>query len=600
MHGTYFGLGLQFADNGSPAIAMDSVKVLTIEVEENRLLYRLGDLRDATVEWGSAVVFTTGKTPAVTFLGNAIFEVHETDDPNKAGNLWYSGGVWKSPGINWPTNEKYDTGRWPSIAINSSGVVLEVHQHPTDDRIYYRVGSISGTKIKWAHDKGTELCDGSRPRVAMNNSGNVVIAFNTINAEVKFQVGRVLADAILRGDSFTRGGGFAPAVALTEDNIAVAVYQISTIYGTTLTQMTFRVPPDDGMVTDFDEPPNGFDTGYSPCVAAYGSRAIEAHVNASGAQALLYGTSLLLQRKQWMTDALPQIGGRLLRQLCLPASHDAGMYLGGAMSAAGKTQSLTILGQAQFGSRWFDLRPKWTLAFGICIYHGITLGPALSDVIADVRTFMLANAHELVVLNLCQFDSFDQTTYSDMVKMIRDQLDTWLYKEKPDGKRLADLRLNEFVADRGRVLIVVDDDWAIKTPEPGFWVYRKCDKSDAAKSELSAFDQYSDKTEYEQMKSDQFDKFFDYNGVCEKDGSPCDLFLLSWTLTPTTGVWYYAAEPDKKLGNDIRELRIPNQFGEVVNMLYVDYVEFSRATDIAHYLMGIAPVLSADDADVIR
>ena len=91
------------------------------------------------------------------------------------------------------------------------------------------------------------------------------------------------------------------------------------------------------------------------------------------------------------------------------------------------------------------------------------------------------------------------------------------------------------------------------------------------------------------MKKNQFGKFNDFNGFCENKVTPCDLFLLSWTLTFPTAIWSFAQEPDRLLGNDIRELTIPNQYGQIVNMLYVDYVEYARPADVALYLLGVAP-----------
>jgi hypothetical protein len=86
------------------------------------------------------------------------------------------------------------------------------------------------------------------------------------------------------------------------------------------------------------------------------------------------------------------------------------------------------------------------------------------------------------------------------------------------------------------------------------------------------------------MKENQFQKFNDYNGKCENDQNvPCDLFLLSWTLTPYTDVWLYSKTPNRNLGDAITELTIPNQYGCIVNMLYTDYVEYSRSTDVALY-----------------
>lgn len=84
------------------------------------------------------------------------------------------------------------------------------------------------------------------------------------------------------------------------------------------------------------------------------------------------------------------------------------------------------------------------------------------------------------------------------------------------------------------------------------------------------------------MKKDQFDKFARYDGKCKlRPDLPCDLFLLSWTLTPLTNVLGVAAEPNRKLAESLKEMKSPNRFGCVVNLLYADDVATARLTDAA-------------------
>jgi hypothetical protein len=86
------------------------------------------------------------------------------------------------------------------------------------------------------------------------------------------------------------------------------------------------------------------------------------------------------------------------------------------------------------------------------------------------------------------------------------------------------------------------------------------------------------------MKQDQFAKFKNYNGKCEKRPDvPCDLFLLSWTLTPPTDVPQFAKIANAHLADDLAKLEIPNRFGFRVNLLYADCVDQSL-TDVAEKL----------------
>ena len=73
----------------------------------------------------------------------------------------------------------------------------------------------------------------------------------------------------------------------------------------------------------------------------------------------------------WLQVFLPQIGGKTLKQLVLPGSHDAGMSVITG-DAAGipcnvLTQSYGIGGQLNLGSRFFDIRP----VIGECCFWDI-------------------------------------------------------------------------------------------------------------------------------------------------------------------------------------------------------------------------------------
>ncbi len=101
----------------------------------------------------------------------------------------------------------------------------------------------------------------------------------------------------------------------------------------------------------------------------------------------------------------------------------------------------------------------------------------------------------------------------------------------------------------------------------------------------------------------QFPKFDDFNGTCKNTYTPvgatspvtvpCDLFLLSWTLTPPTAVlgqnvWAFSSSANKVLGSDTANIGA-NSAGQIVNLLYVDYVEYARVCDVALARNGITP-----------
>ncbi|HKO02149.1 MAG TPA: hypothetical protein VJ032_10670, partial [Thermoanaerobaculia bacterium] len=153
---------------------------------------------------------------------------------------------------------------------------------------------------------------------------------------------------------------------------------------------------------------------------------------------------------------------------------------------------------------------------------------------------------------------------------------------KPRDRRLAEMTLGEYVADGPAILVVVDLHYAIETKTPGFWVYRDWQSGTPAQGDLNVFDQYSRTVSFETMQKDQLKKFANYDGRMKNDPNiPCDLFLLSWTLTPDTAVWFAAVAANRRLGQYVRRATIPNAQHCIMNLLYVDYVEFARVTDVA-------------------
>ena len=284
----------------------------------------------------------------------------------------------------------------------------------------------------------------------------------------------------------------------------------------------------------------------------------------------------------WMQDHLDALANRPLKRLAMPAAHDAAMYVSHFPGSLGQTQDLTIYGQLSAGVRYFDLRPQWSDG-KLFIHHGPIRGPSLDDVLDDVRQFAAEGHRELIILKFSHFEAFDDAgAYPALVKQIDAKLGRWLYKLLPQGKRLADVTLGEYVQKSPAILAVCDGSFPIDHPAAGVWVYRDWDSAHPEQGDLRVFDQYANSKSYVQMKADQFDKFESYDGKCKaRPDVPCDLFLFSWTLTPMTNVRKFAAEVNPNLKPALAELTVPNRFGCVVNLLYTDYVDTAKATDAA-------------------
>jgi hypothetical protein len=583
MRGVFFGLALECDKGSIPAVALNKNRT-ALEVHKNEsgfsLYYRVGTLDKATVRWGPSTHYDNGTAPRCAInSANVAVEVHK----NQLGStLYYRVGTIAGNQVAWSDSRDYDSGIEPAVALNDGNVVVEVHktQSPLSDKLYYHVGRVNGNEIDWG--KSYDYDSGSAPQVALNKGGVVVeVHKNQSSPTVWYHVGQVNGEKIDFGNRQELGSGSSPSVALTDDGDVIVIW----VSGTALMQRAGHI---NGQSIAWNGDAVQYDDGAGPSVAVANDMSIQVHPSETILFGLWYSTSILTNRAAWMQDRLATLGNTPLSGLVLPASHDSGMYKGGT-AILGKTQDLSIYGQLDYGVRWFDLRPKWTgSSRKFVIYHGVITGPDLSEVLADTKRFFAQKgSRELAILKLSHFDNIDDNTYVQLTDQIEAALGPWLVKTIPAGKRLADVTLNEYVRNGPALLVVVDGDYAIDKPRPGFWVYRDWDASDPAVGELRVFDKYSDKTDFDKMKADQFDKFESYKGKCEKDPNvPCDLFLLSWTLTPVTAVGLESKPANRNLGLAMTELRVPNQYGQVVNMLYVDYVQHARVTDVALFQNG--------------
>lgn len=91
----------------------------------------------------------------------------------------------------------------------------------------------------------------------------------------------------------------------------------------------------------------------------------------------------------------------------------------------------------------------------------------------------------------------------------------------------------------------------------------------------------------------QFPKFDGFNGVCrfqdeKHEDVPCDLFLLSWTLTISAfaPVGYYH-QADQQLVRFSASRPDANAHGRIINLLYTDVSQNSRSTDVALIRNGL-------------
>jgi hypothetical protein len=448
----------------------------------------------------------------------------------------------------------------PAIAINQNHAVVEVHRYAygNDARLFFSVGRATGTKLDL------------RPRQLIKLPNNVT------------------------------ANGHYPAVAITDEGLVIVVLRRRT--GFEVIELVGQLSPDGKTVVW-----NRwwyYDDGTRPCVAAAGAMAVEFHQHEKY-RSLRFSTSIITNRASWMQDRLATLGPKPLRDLVLPASHDAGMYRSGDPTNISKNQHLTVYEQLRYGIRYFDLRPMLypnNPEGELWVHHGGFGGPLLQVVLDDVARFANEKHRELVILKFSHFHHITTNAYRQLVTMVVDTIGKWLVKSKPNEKRLADVTLNEYVKDKDApaVLVVVDNNFAIDNRENGLWVYRNWNHRDRGNQldpgDLCVKDSYANTEDFERMRRDQHDKFGAFEGIMDQRGGghrkPCDLFLLSWTLTPksATTPLQLSRRANPSLGQNHRLVHqppsIPNRHDKIINLIYVDYVESARVTDVALFLNG--------------
>jgi len=575
MRTVQFGLAEKYDSGRSCSVATNQTLALEVHVSElsSDMWYHIGNMNGATVNWGGSKKYSNGYNPSIAINNNnLVVEVHETSNV-VSNSMYYKVGTVNGNSIDWGNDGKYDTGKQPSVAINDHGVVVEVHKSQGPDTLWYRVGQINGKSIDWGSSQKYD--SGKQPSVSINNRGVVVETHKSQGYDTLwYRVGQINGKSISWGNSHEYQKGITPSVAITDDGTVVEVHESQGITG--LWQIIGQIS---GKTINWGNS-SQFDSGATPDVAISLDGKVTLQVHQGSAFGLWYSNSNIMDKANFLGNMLNTISNLPLKKMVLPATHDTGMYDGGL---AGRTQDLDLYGQLNAGARYFDLRVDGNLN----IRHGIVYGPPLGNVLNDIKKFYNEGHKELAILKFSHFDNFSKESYDKMRKMINDNLGQWLYKNLPAGvSRLADISMGTYLNSGGKILVVVDGDWAINYKEAGYWVYRDWDSKSPKDGDITVFDVYTNTTDLKKMQDDQLMKLKDFDGKCKNDRQvPCDLFLLSWTLTPITGVWFEAQKANRVLGRVMMSNRSPNKNGYFPNFLYLDYVQYARPTFIAEILL---------------
>lgn len=181
------------------------------------------------------VVFGLSKNPdkdstgietsvAINSTGRVI-EVHRSEASDK---LWYRMGKSVQMEVIWEQSITYDRGMNPSICMNNDGVVVEVHSPQTGNKLWYHVGISSENKVIW----GTSIHydGGILPNITIDDENWCVEAHSSHGAAVGLWyrlgiVNKVNKTIEWQFENAVRYGyGYRPNIAMNNKGIVIEVH----------------------------------------------------------------------------------------------------------------------------------------------------------------------------------------------------------------------------------------------------------------------------------------------------------------------------------------------------------------------------------------
>jgi len=132
----------------------------------------------------AASKYDYGKTPSVAINTKGyVVEIHQSQ---RKKELWYHVGLIQEDNVHLGPSIKFDKGQQPSVTMDDAGHIIEVHNSDNRPALFYRAGTIDiqNQKIKWSAVSFTNYDAGVSPTVAMNNVGHVVEIHKSENRDL--------------------------------------------------------------------------------------------------------------------------------------------------------------------------------------------------------------------------------------------------------------------------------------------------------------------------------------------------------------------------------------------------------------------------------
>ncbi len=296
-------------------------------------------------------------------------------------------------------------------------------------------------------------------------------------------------------------------------------------------------------------------------------------------------TRTLDAHADWMTSLIVENGNAVtLRNLSIPAAHDAGMYTLsscslGANACSTQTQDQDMTAMLNAGVRIFDIRPTfknggyYTEHVTECNGLGCQ-GDLFDNTLEQTRTFLDSHSELVIyiVTHFCDTNSSD----NDLINLIENKLGERLYKTVSNGDFI-DMPIEDMVdaqGGKGKVLLVYEDA-ANETS--------LMEKGIFPSSFIPLEGSYSNSFDFEYMKADQIQKFNNFNPSGNK------VFEMSWTMTLDTelsvacffpvpepqSIQDFALVANAQLGTSVDGFIADGTFtkNKIPNIIWVDFAD---------------------------
>tara|TARA_R110001599_G_scaffold57665_2_gene158887 strand:+ start:1409 stop:3829 length:2421 start_codon:yes stop_codon:yes gene_type:complete len=300
----------------------------------------------------------------------------------------------------------------------------------------------------------------------------------------------------------------------------------------------------------------------------------------------------------WMKDSISVIGSKTLAEISIPGSHDSGMSVSndgtvGAFACNTQTQTQSIGGQLNFGTRYFDIRPIIGGGQYYTGHYGTTVAPlgmqgargqSIANIITEINAFTASNS-ELVILNLSHdFDTdsrqggnylpFTAAQWTALFEQLIGINDLYLHTSDD----LTSICLNDMIGTKSCVLVIVEPSTTAIDPYLGKGFFKG--------ASFIHYNSYSNTNGFGGMSADQILKM-------KTEKAAGKYFLLSWTLTQDNT---QAATCELGTASSILDLAetanwqlsktlMPNVTPDVFpNIIYIDDFCTGNSTVVSTYL----------------